>query len=395
MLQSSRISLLVSFLALVVSITNASWWQALWQATPQTSSPPALQHPTTPQKDRRALPSVAQAGFADSISSVAALLAPSVVNIDVTVQKQAPSPVFEGSDLFRYFFGDGMMSSPEQQYKQQGQGSGVVYQAEKGYIITNHHVVGGASEIVVTFNNHTKLPARLIGSDPLTDLAVIQVSPKPNTHLTAAPLAEESSIRPGDWAIAIGSPLGFDHSVTLGIVSALSRSVPDLNKEVAFIQTDTAINPGNSGGPLVNLSGQVMGINTAISGRAQNIGFAIPSDTVKHVVESLIKEGSVKRAYVGVHLTELNDELRDTLGVEKNTEGVVIAQVQPDSPAEQAGLKQGDIIQRVNGTVVRSAEDVQRLARSQPIGSRFKVLLLRQGSLVACTLSSKPLTPST
>lgn len=395
MLQSSRISLLVSFLALVVSITNASWWQALWQATPQTSSPPALQHPTTSQKDHRALPSVTQAGFADSIASVAALLAPSVVNIDVTVQKQAPSPVFEGSDLFRYFFGDGMMSPPEQQYKQQGQGSGVVYQAEKGYIITNHHVVGGASEIVVTFNNHTKLPARLIGSDPLTDLAVIQVSPKPNTHLTAAPLAEESSIRPGDWAIAIGSPLGFDHSVTLGIVSALSRSVPDLNKEVAFIQTDTAINPGNSGGPLVNLSGQVMGINTAISGRAQNIGFAIPSDTVKHVVESLIKEGSVKRAYVGVHLTELNDELRDTLGVEKNTEGVVIAQVQPDSPAEQAGLKQGDIIQRVNGTVVRSAEDVQRLVRSQPIGSRFKVLLLRQGSLVACTLSSKPLTPST
>jgi S1-C subfamily serine protease len=394
MINHPRLPLLLSLLALAVALaSHVGLLPSLNSPTLDGTSGSSFQT-STQQTSRPYTSAMVQGNFSTLIADVAEKLAPAVVNIDVTVQKETPPPAFGGSDIFRYFFGDAA-PPPPQAYQQQGQGSGVIYNAEKGYIITNHHVVGGATEIVVTLNNHTKLPAKLIGSDTLTDLAVIQVLPTKTTRLQAAPLAEESSIRPGDWAIAIGSPLGFDHSVTLGIVSALSRSVPDLNKEVAFIQTDTAINPGNSGGPLVNLAGEVMGINTAISGRAQNIGFSIPSGTVHHVVDTLIAEGRVKRAYVGVSLTPLDTALKEALGASSTTTGVVIAQVQPGSPAEKAGLQQGDILQRINGIAVTSAKDVQDVIRKHPVGSQFKVLVLRQGNLVACTVQSKIMEEST
>ncbi len=326
------------------------------------------------------------------IADVAEKVANGVVNIDVSrterVQSYLPGMSPFSDEMFKRFFGFGGPNGPGQGERViTGNGSGAVIDAA-GYIMTNNHVVHGADEVQVTLNDGRKYPAKVIGTDPYTDLAVVKID-APN--LQPVPFGDSDVLRPGEFVLAIGSPLGFDHTVTLGIVSASSRKVPDINMNMEFIQTDAAINPGNSGGPLVNLNGQIVGINTAISGRAQNIGFAIPANVVKTVSESLIASGTIKRPYIGIAMAPLNPELAKSMGLSERTEGIVVAQVIPESPADRAGFITGDVIQRMNGDKVTNAKDVQKQIQSMSIGTEVNFQILRDNRLMAMQLTSEEL----
>ncbi len=385
-------AVLLSGLALTVSLMGNIGPRPLnWQETAQLlpnhtgQSTFQLADRSTPG-DRRLF-----SNSANLIADVAEDIAPSVVNIDVQREGKtmAVSP-FTDEFLQRFF---GFQPMPFRQIPQQapvirGNGSGVIINAD-GYVLTNNHVVQGADDIVVTTNDGKKYKAQVVGRDPFSDIAVVKME---NAHnLKAAVLGSSKNLRPGEWVIAVGSPLGFDHTVTLGIVSALSRQVPDINANVEFIQTDAAINPGNSGGPLVNLSGEVIGINTAIAGSGQNIGFAIPVDVAKKVSESLISNGHVTRPWIGISMAELKPDLAKSLGIPENIHGVIVAQVLPNSPSFRAGFQQGDIIQRINGTTVSNPKEIQELIRNKPINSEINIQILRNGQMSALTLRTEPL----
>lgn len=324
--------------------------------------------------------------FASLIADVAENIAPSVVNIDVEIQRMGN--VQQVPDLFRHFFG--IESMPQQMpYQQTGQGSGFVYNAAEGIIITNNHVVANATRIQITLSDGTKHEGELLGGDAFTDLAVLRLKDaRALTGLKAAKVGNSEALRPGDWVLAIGSPLGFDHTVTLGIVSAISRYVPGLPEDVKFIQTDAAINPGNSGGPLVNIYGEVVGVNTAIAGKGQNIGFSIPSNSMQEIVDQLIEHGGIERPYIGLALGELNETLAESLGYPKDTKGVVVAEVAFGSPAAMAGLQQGDVIQRVDGEPVTNPKTVQDKVRKAPIGQEFTLQVLRGTRMLGTKLRS-------
>jgi serine protease Do len=334
------------------------------------------------------------------IADVAERVAPSVVSVEVEKPsnagpQQTITPFSE--ELLRRFFGFNPEPNtlPEDQPSARlpqtvkGNGSGVVLDTD-GHILTNFHVVNQASHISVTLNDGRHYTAQLVGKDRLTDLALLKISTNgPIKGLEPAQLGSSEHLRPGEWVLAIGSPLGFDHTVTAGIISALSRRVPDLNNNVQFIQTDAAINPGNSGGPLINLKGEVIGINTAISGMAQNIGFAIPVDTVRQVSHDLITAGKVSRPWVGMGLGVLSPQLAKALGVPEQTEGVVVSQVLPNSPSAKAGLHQGDIIQRLDGKKITDPKTLQDAVRKQPVNSTFNIQVLREGQLLGFALKTE------
>ncbi len=335
------------------------------------------------------------------VADVAESMAPSVVNIDVaksqTIRRRQFNPFF-GDDMFQQFFGFQMNGQQPQQFGNstqqqpmkrviQGNGSGLIIDVD-GHIMTNNHVIQGADEVQVTLNDGRTFPAKVIGSDRYTDIAVLKIDAP---DLKAAALGDSEALRPGEWVLAVGSPLGFDHTVTLGIVSAISRRVPDINMNLDFIQTDAAINPGNSGGPLVNLDGQVIGINTAISGRGQNIGFAIPIAVAKSVTENLISNGSVDRPWIGIAMTELTPQLAKSLGLTEQTSGVVVAQVLPDSPSHKAGFVEGDVVQRVDGQVIEGAKDIQSMVQGKEVGDELNFQILRQGRIMALAVKTEQL----
>ncbi|WP_373532287.1 trypsin-like peptidase domain-containing protein [Vampirovibrio sp.] len=335
------------------------------------------------------------------IADVAEIVAPSVVNIDVEKTTRAASPNLSGlpfsDDLLRRFFGfesGGGSFSPfgggGQLQTVTGNGSGMIL-SKDGYILTNNHVVSTADKVTVTLNDGRQFPAQLVGRDALSDVAVLKIE-APN--LTPVTLGNSEKLRPGEWVIAVGSPLGFDHTVTLGIISALSRRIPDLNSNLSFIQTDAAINPGNSGGPLVNLKGEVIGINTAISGRGQNIGFAIPVDTVKTIADTLIAGKQIVRPWVGISMVDLNPELAKHVGLPPATQGVVIAQVMQNSPAYKAGLMQGDVIQKIDGKLAIKADVVQESIRQKPVNAKINLDILRNGHLIPVAVLSEQLPAS-
>lgn len=344
------------------------------------------------------------------IADVAEVLAPSVVNIDVAETRKSMSIPWD-TDLLKRFFGfdlDAPLGAPKNTNPSPGQkqvppqskpaettvvigsGSGMVMDSQ-GYILTNNHVVSSASKMTVTLNDGRRFPARLIGRDSYSDVAIIKID-APN--LRPIHLGNSDSLRPGEWVIAVGSPLGYDHTVTQGIISALARRIPELNSNVSFIQTDAAINPGNSGGPLANLNGEVIGVNTAISGRGQNIGFAIPINTVKDIANTLIAGKPIVRPWVGLAMMDLNPDLAKQMGIAPNSTGVVVERVNPGSPAEQAGLQSGDLIRRVNGSVIDKADQFQSLVRAKAPGTRLSLDVLREGKplilhLVTGTLPSE------
>jgi Do/DeqQ family serine protease len=324
-----------------------------------------------------------------TIADIAAEAGKAVVNIDTRTSITLPDSPFQfGSPFggFEFFFGQEMQPfegrQQQRKFESQGTGSGVIIRPD-GYILTNNHVVKHATDIKVTLSDKRVFKGRIVGRDAFTDLALVKIDAG---NLPVARLGASKTLRPGDWAIAIGSPLGLDHTVTLGIISALGRSLGDLKSNVELIQTDAAINPGNSGGPLLNIRGEVIGINTAIRSDAQNIGFAIPMDVAKDVADGLISHGSVARPYVGIYMQDLEPKLVKSLGLPDGTKGVVVARVGPDSPAAQAGVVQGDVIQRVDGKPVETAKEIQKLVRSHKPGESLNMLLNHNGSLTAASI---------
>jgi len=315
-----------------------------------------------------------------AISKVAKENIPAVVHIEVTQRQEMVNPVlpFESDPFFRYFFD---VPNMPKKFKRElkGLGTGMVMDA-KGYILTNNHVVGNASGIEVLLSNGKQYKGKLIGSDPKTDLAVIKVEAKePLPHVT---FGNSDQVDVGTWVVAIGHPRGLDHTVTQGIISAKHRrGISDPSSYQDFLQTDAAINPGNSGGPLLNLEGEVIGVNAAIvsqSGGFEGIGFAIPANMALHVAKELIAHGKVVRGWLGVNVQHLTPDLAKSLGLE-GTKGALIADVVKDGPADKAGIKRGDVITAYRGKEISDADSLRNEVAATPVGETVKLTLLRKG----------------
>ncbi len=300
---------------------------------------------------------------------------PAVVNIATRGRVRIRENPLFNDPFFRHFFD--LPRQPRERITQ-SLGSGVIVDAEKGYILTNNHVIDKAEEIEVTLLDGRKLRAKVVGTDPATDVAVIRVKAR---NLTALPLADSDRLRVGDFVVAIGNPFGLGQTVTSGIISALGRTGLGIEGYEDFIQTDAYINPGNSGGALVNLRGELVGINTAIfsqSGGNIGIGFAIPINMAHEVMQQLIAHGRVERGMLGVQVQDLTPELAQAFDI-PNRKGVVISAVIPGSAAEKAGLKPGDIIVAINGRPVDDSADVRNTIGLIRVGSEVKLTILRDG----------------
>ena len=321
-----------------------------------------------------------------SLAPMVKRTSPSVVNIATRgTIKEKPgqrNPLMD-DPFFRRFFDTPPDSKPrERQF--QSAGSGVIVDAKNGYIITNHHVVENASEITVTLLDNRSFTAKVVGSDEGADIAVLQAK-QPN--LVAMPLGDSAHLEVGDFVVAIGNPFGLQHTVTAGIVSALGRSGINPEGYEDFIQTDASINPGNSGGALVNLKGELVGINSAIlsgSGGNIGIGFAIPVNMVKGVMEQLIKYGQVKRGILGVNIYNVTPEIAKEFGLTETT-GALVAGVAQGSSAERAGIKTGDIITSINGVVMKSASELRNSIGMLRVGDKVEIGLLRDGKPLKVT----------
>ncbi|MFH1816316.1 MAG: Do family serine endopeptidase [Pseudomonadota bacterium] len=298
----------------------------------------------------------------DSFAPAAQKVIPSVVNVFTQQKVSNPAHPALQDPIFRYFFGDRLDARPREV---SNLGSGVII-SPNGYILTNQHVVEAADEIQVALANGKTVPARVVGSDPETDLAVLKIDA---SDLPAITFAEPDSLKVGDWVLAVGNPFGVGQTVTAGIVSALGRTHLGINTFENFIQTDAAINPGNSGGALVDASGNLVGINSAIysrTGGSQGIGFAIPVSIARKVMEQIIKSGSVTRGWVGVEVQDLSPELAESFSL-KSAEGALIAGVLKGGPADVGGIRPGDILLAVNGrTVADSASLLNLIAALKP-----------------------------
>jgi len=322
-----------------------------------------------------------------AMETLAARVTPAVVNVTVTSRTKAEGNGKQMPEDMQQFFGQGgpfgQFFGPHMQQRQpqieHGMGSGVVISPD-GYIVTNNHVVDGAVDIRVTTSNRRVLKAKLIGTDPLTDLAVLKVNAP---DLASAPWGDSKEVRPGQTVLAFGNPYGFRFTVTRGIVSAVNRANPDStdpSKPGAFIQTDAAINPGNSGGPLVDARGEVVGINTFLvspSGTFSGMGFAIPSQIVRPTVETLIRDGKVSHGHIGIGIADVTPE--NAKFFDNSTTGGVVTQVELDSPAAKAGLQIGDVITEIDGQKVTDASELQVMVGQKQPGSKITLKVLREG----------------
>ena len=325
-----------------------------------------------------------------SFVEVAEKIIPTVVNISAEKSIKIKAPTFEFFSPFEDFFRDFFKDFPlpkEFREKIRSLGSGVII-SEDGYIITNNHVVEGYDKLIVTLADGTKFKekeVKIIGRDPKTDIALLKIETK--KKLPFAPLGNSDEVRIGEWVMAVGNPFGLSGTVTVGVISAKHRTGIDLYGGPTyqdFIQTDAAINPGNSGGPLVNLKGEVIGINTAIkttSGGNIGIGFAIPINLVKKVKDDLMKKGKVVRGYLGIYLQELTEELKESMDLPKDLEGVVIRDIIPNSPASKADLKSGDIILKFQGKKVKSVDELRFMVAETPPNTKVTLEIYRNGKI--------------
>ncbi|MCP5159733.1 MAG: DegQ family serine endoprotease [Gammaproteobacteria bacterium] len=315
---------------------------------------------------------------------------PAVVNIATESRIALRRNPLLDDPFFRHFF-----NIPDQPRERRAQsvGSGVVVDARRGYVITNHHVVEGADTITVTLNDGRQLDAKVIGSDPESDIAVIRVS---SDHLMALPLADSDRLRVGDFVVAIGNPFGLGQTVTSGIVSALGRTGLGIQGYEDFIQTDASINPGNSGGALVNLRGELIGINTAIiapGGGNVGIGFAIPANMMSRLMNQIIAHGSVRRGQLGVSVQDLTPQLAQAFDIPAN-QGAVIAQVAPRSAAARAGLREGDVILQVNDRPIRDGSNLRNAIGLIEVGETVRLEILRGGKPLTLNVKVGEYTPA-
>ncbi len=362
----------ISFLTLGVVVASGLNWthpsvaQTLNPTTPATVPPPEVRP--------------------GSVAALAAKLSPAVVNIKVVKmekvgfdQPQMEIPDGPFGDMFKKFFQE--MPQAPKSYKAQGAGSGVII-SKDGYILTNNHVVDGAKEVTVTLADQKEYKARVVGRDPKTDLAVLQI--KANQPLPVVPMGNSDQLQVGDWVVAIGNPFGLHNTVTCGIVSAKGRVI-GAGPYDNFIQTDASINPGNSGGALLNMKGELVGINTAIIPNGQGIGFAIPVNTAKPLVPQLIANGQVTRGYIGVNIQTITPELAKAMNL-PNRKGALVADVVAGGPADQGGVKRGDVITAFNGKTVEDSQHLPALVAATPINQEATVTILRNGKEQNLTL---------
>jgi serine protease Do len=320
------------------------------------------------------------------VSDVVNQVGSSVVRIDASRKVATNVPAMFNDPSFRQFFGSQVPNIPNEQI-QRGMGSGFVISSD-GLILTNAHVIQGSDQVEVTLKDGRTFAGKVMGIDPLTDVGVIKIAAK---NLPAVTFADSETLQPGENAIAIGNPLGLDNTVTTGIVSATGRSSSQVgiaDKRVSFIQTDAAINPGNSGGPLLNAQGEVIGMNTAIIQNAQGIGFAIPVNTARDIAEELIAKGKVDHPYLGIQMATITPKLQQQLQASNEQlqltaeKGVVIVDVVPNSPADKAGLKSGDVIQQVNGETISQVDEIQQAVQQTQVGNQLPLQLQRNGQEV-------------
>jgi serine protease Do len=320
-----------------------------------------------------------------AVQQVAKQSMPAVVHVEVTETQEVQNPLapFEQEPFFRYFFGAPKNLPKKFRRELFGLGSGMIIDSE-GHILTNNHVVAGASKIKVVLTDgeeYTGDSVKLIGTDPKTDLAIIKINAKgPLQHIT---FGDSDKMEVGQWVVAIGQPRGLSNSVTQGIISAKHRrGITTPTSYQDFIQTDAAINPGNSGGPLLNLNGEVIGVNAAIlseSGGFEGIGFAIPSDMAVYVSKQLIEHGKVTRGWIGVMIQDITPVLARKFGLPSMTKGTLVADVVKGGPADRAGIKRGDVIIEYNGREVRNSSTLQNDVALTPIGNEAKITLIRNG----------------
>jgi serine protease Do len=354
-----------------------------------SKNPQVLTQPSKPLVE----PPAAVLNLQNSFAQVSDAVKPAVVNISaVHIEKveQSPEEFYFGdpNEFFYRFFGG--QEPPQQQQQQrprkprelrsEGTGSGVIIDPE-GYILTNNHVVQGADQLTVTMSDGKMLKGSVVGTDPRTDIAVIRV--KAGHKLPFAPLADSSGTRIGDWVLAIGSPFGLEQTVTAGIISAIRQSLVIEGRQFKnLLQTDAAINRGNSGGPLVDIRGQVVGINTAIyapTGVYSGIGFAIPINEAKSILQDLIKRGYVERSWLGVEIGEMDEVMAQQFGL-KEKGGAIVNSVMPNSPAEKAGLQRGDVVLEINGKKMKNVIEVQDTVSTAPPKTTLQLTVMRDGA---------------
>jgi S1-C subfamily serine protease len=341
---------------------------------------------------RQVLPNLTPQSSANTdvnyVTQVVEAVGPAVVRIDSTRTVEiSPDPILE-----RFFRGE----LPTREEVQQGLGSGFITTSD-GLIFTNAHVVANADSVTVLLKDGRRFTGEVVGADTVTDVAVIKIAA---TELPIVKLGNSDNLQPGQWAIAIGNPLGLDNTVTQGIISATQRSVAALGvpaERVDFIQTDAAINPGNSGGPLLNAQGEVIGMNTAIIQGAQGLGFAIPINTAQRIAAQLIEQGRVDHPYIGIQMAQLSPELREKINqsdagikITQDT-GVIILGVASNSPALRAGIRPGDIIASMNNQPIQDIKQVQQQVESTKIGEPMQITVNRDGSLQTFTVSPEAL----
>lgn len=372
----------VTYLSLVMLGAGAAFsGNYLAAQTPQAI---ASVQSTTPNDSNNAIAQLPGATDPNFVTSVVEKVGPAVVRIDSSRTVTSRLPEAFDDPMLRRFFGSQVPRSSQRQV-QRGTGSGFIVSSD-GRILTNAHVVDGATNVNVTLKDGRRLQGQVIGKDDVTDVAVIKIDAN---NLPTVPIGNSDNLRPGEWAIAIGNPLGLDNTVTTGIISATGRSSSDVgvpDKRVAFIQTDAAINPGNSGGPLLNQRGEVIGMNTAIIQGTQGLGFAIPINTANRISQQLIANGKVEHPYLGIQMAELTPELKQEINSDPNSglsvdaeRGVLVLKVMPGSPAARAGLRAGDVIQGLNGQTIADADAVQQAVESSSVGGNLRLDLLRNG----------------
>ncbi|MEL6940580.1 MAG: HhoA/HhoB/HtrA family serine endopeptidase [Cyanobacteria bacterium J06598_1] len=381
---------------MLLLLGTGAGWAGHTHLTNQSSANRPTAEPTQPTVIQTSQEAFAQAPVAtplptDSnfIANAANRVGPSVVRIDASRSVSSSADPFDRR-LFKRFFGD---EAPEQLPQnpqmpgrlEQGTGSGFILSAD-GKLLTNAHVIEGADTVSVTLKDGRTFTGEVMGADPVTDVAVIKIEAD---NLPVAPLGSTDDLSPGQWAIAIGNPLGLDNTVTAGIISALDRTSTQVgiaDKRVQFIQTDAAINPGNSGGPLLNANGEVIGMNTAIRANAQGLGFAIPIETAKRISDQLFETGEVQHPYLGIQMVNLDEEMRDRINQDKEAnikieedQGVIIVRVMPGTPAETGGLQRGDVIKEINGEAITDVTDVQSQVENGGLEKELEVKVVRNG----------------
>lgn len=319
---------------------------------------------------------------------VSRTVTPAVVNIRAARMRSGGNL----GPLFEEFFGEMFRNTPRTPpRKEQSLGSGFLI-SEDGYILTNNHVISDAEEIMVRLSDQRVYSGRVVGVDARTDVAVLKI--EADDSLPTVILGDSDQLQVGQWALAIGNPFGLDRTLTVGVISAIGRAGLGIEDYEDFIQTDASINPGNSGGPLLNVYGEVVGINTAIVATGQGIGFAIPINLARLIAGQLIETGEVTRGWLGVSIQPLTPELADSFGLDRLT-GALVNQVLPDSPAEKAGLRQGDIILTLDGKEVRGVRELQLMVASTPVGRQVEVGVLRGGKRVKLQVVIAALEPRT